>query len=144
MGGFRWDFANMWAVAPREDLSPEEEARMAGLIERLAREVVRRELTPAAILALETARPLTFAGSQALVFLEPLVRLFLEVRDYDLFVRLCEDRDRVEELLLAIEDLDERRRAGRGGSSGAPGPAQPLEPAQPGAGPIRTRDGVVR
>lgn len=100
---------NMWSTAP-EPMDPETAARMDALIDRLATLVVRRELAPAAIVVLESARPFTFAGSQALIFLEPLVRTFLPAADYDLFVKLLEDRERVEALVVAIESKDDQRR----------------------------------
>lgn len=97
------NLANMWAMEP-ERLDPEDAARMSDLIGRVADQVVRRRLAPVALVVLETGRPLSFVGSQALVFLDPLVKLFLNVKDYDLFVKLLEDRDRVEQLIAAIEE----------------------------------------
>lgn len=93
---------NMWALQP-EPLDAHTLERLDGLVGRLADAVVRRGLATPAVLVLDSAQPLAFAGSQALVFLEPLVRAFLEAPDYDLLIRLLEDRDRVEALIEAIE-----------------------------------------
>lgn len=98
-------FRNMWSLET-ERLDPDTATRMDALVDRLATEVVRRRLAVPAIVVLESARPLTFVGNQALVFLEPLVRTFLSAPDYDLFVKLLEDRDRVEGLIAAIEAKD--------------------------------------
>ncbi len=100
---------NMWSLAP-EPLDPTQGERVEALIQRVATEVVRRRLTAPAVLVLESARPLCFLGSQALVFLDPLVRAFLNAPDYDLLVRILEDRSRVERLIEVIEDLEEARR----------------------------------
>lgn len=99
-------FRNMWSLET-EGLDPETSARMDALVDRLATEIVRRRLAVPAIVVLESARPLTFVGNQALVFMEPLVRAFLAAPDYDLFVKLLEDRDRVEALIAAIEAKDQ-------------------------------------
>lgn len=97
--------SNMWSLEA-EPLDPDTASRMADLVERLAAEVVRRRMVTPALVVLESARPLAYAGSQALVFLEPLVRTLLSAPDYDLFVKLLEDRDRVEGLIAAIEAKD--------------------------------------
>lgn len=112
----RWNPATMWSLEP-EPLDPETEARMGALVERLAGEAVRRRLALPALLVLETGKPLAFAGSQALVFLEPLVRAFLNPSDYDLFVKLLEDRRQVERLIQALEAREEARLAGGEGPS---------------------------
>jgi len=101
---------NMWSLAP-EPLDPRLAERTEALIQKVAGEVVRRRLAAPAVLVLETGRPLSFLGSQALVFLEPLVRAFLRAPDYDLLVRALEDRSRVERLIEVIEDLEESRLA---------------------------------
>lgn len=73
------------------------------LIERLATEIVRRRLTTPAILFLESVKPLNFIGSQFLVFLDPIVRLFLTIPEYQRFARLLEERGTIERLIVAIE-----------------------------------------
>jgi len=99
---------DMWSLAP-EPLDPLLAERTEALIQKVASQVVRRRLAAPAVLVLETGRPLSFLGSQALVFLEPLVRAFLQAPDYGLLVRVLEDRSRVERLIEVIEDLEERR-----------------------------------
>lgn len=73
------------------------------LLEKLANFVVRRKMTAPAILFLESTKPLNFIGSQFLVVLGPLVKVFFDVAEYDQIVRLMEKRDNVEELICTIE-----------------------------------------
>ncbi|HDH99802.1 MAG TPA: hypothetical protein ENF74_02295, partial [Firmicutes bacterium] len=67
---------NLWAKlrsafsVEEEELSEEELA----LVEKVARAVARRGLATPALMFLESVRPLNFIGSQAMIFLEPMVR----------------------------------------------------------------------
>jgi hypothetical protein len=104
---------------------PEDEAKPAGeggtdrlteeekdqrLIEAVAGRVVQMGMAVPAIFFLESTKPLSFVGSQALVFLEPFVKSFLNLSSYDRFTRLMEDRKSIEKLIVRIEDLDEEAR----------------------------------
>ncbi len=86
--------------------APEDEA----LLEAMAARVVRMGLAAPAVFFLESVKPLSFLGSQALVFFEPLVRSIFHLAQYERFARLLEDRDAVERLLERIEALDEEAR----------------------------------
>ena len=81
------------------------------LIEAVAGAVVRRGLAVPAVFFLESTKPLSFVGSQALIFLQPFVEAFLSVRNYQRFAALMESRDRVEQLIQRVEALDEQQRA---------------------------------
>jgi hypothetical protein len=102
------NLSRMWSMTP-EPLDPELAQRLEALIQRVAGEVVRRRLASPALLVLETGKPLSFLGNQALVFLDPMVRAFLAAPDYDLFLKLLEDRSRVERLIEVIEEREEAR-----------------------------------
>lgn len=83
------------------------------LLERIAARVVELRLETAAILAIETARPLSLVAGQALVFFEPLVQSLLRLADYRRFATLVERRDALEALVRAIETHTDRRDAAR-------------------------------
>lgn len=84
------------------------------LLRAVAERVVRMGLAVPAIFFLESTKPLSFVGSQALVFLEPFVKAFLNLKTYDRFTALLEDRANVERLIRKVEELeDERARAER-------------------------------
>ncbi len=101
------------------------------MLDRLAELAVRHRMTVPAILLLESVKPLSFLGSQALHFFEPMVRAFFSVPDYDRAAALLERRESIEALLVRIEAKDdavrreereakERRREARRTGAGPP------------------------
>jgi len=91
----------------RPPRAPEDEA----LLDRLAVLIVRHRMTVPAIFFLESVKPLSFLGSQALHFFEPMVRAFFNVQDYERFALLMERRENLEALLVRIEARDDEARA---------------------------------
>jgi hypothetical protein len=87
--------------------SPEDEA----LIEVVAARVVKMGMATPAVFFLESVKPLSFLGSQALIFFEPIVRALFHLAQYERFARLMENRESVDRLLERIEALDEEARA---------------------------------
>ena len=83
------------------------------LLDRLAGRVVELRLEVPAILALETAKPMTVVASQALVFFEPMIQSVFRFSDYRRFTTLIERRDVMESLIRRIEARAERRRTER-------------------------------
>ncbi len=63
-------------------------------------------MTVPAILFLESVKPLSFVGSQALYFFEPMVRALFTVPEYERFAALLERRENLEILLVKIEERD--------------------------------------
>ena len=63
-----------------------------------------------AIFFLESVKPLSFVGSQALHFFEPMVNAFFQVRDYERFAVMMERRENLEALLVKIEARDDTAR----------------------------------
>ena len=83
------------------------------LAERLAAFVVRRRMTSAALLALETSRPLGFLGSQFLVFLAPFATLLFSSEEYEGLTRLLERRNGMDLIVDMIVER-ENERPGKG------------------------------
>jgi hypothetical protein len=81
------------------------------LLDAVAGRVVRMRLGVPAVFFLESTKPLSFLGSQLLVFLQPFVQAFLTIRSYERFSQLMEDRQNVERLIRRVEELDEDLRA---------------------------------
>jgi hypothetical protein len=84
------------------------EEKRVELINRLASEIVERNLTAPAIFLLEMGRPFTFIGSQVMVFLEPIIQSIFNIKIYNHIRLMLEDRKNLDELLLRIEDYDEK------------------------------------
>lgn len=76
--------------------------------DRMAAELVARRLGPLAILALEAGKPLSFVGSQLLICMDPILKLFGTIPYYQEVVSLLEDRERIERLILALEQAEEK------------------------------------
>jgi hypothetical protein len=91
--------------------TPSSAEQDAALIEAVAARVVKMGLATPAVFFLESTKPLSYVGSQALVFLEPFVKSVLTLASYDRFTAMVEDRKNIETLILRIEDLDETARA---------------------------------
>ncbi len=75
------------------------------ILEKLARKVARWQMGVPAIMFLETIKPLSFIGSQVLVFLDPLVKSIFNLSEYNEYIKLMEDRKNVELLIGKIEDI---------------------------------------
>jgi len=108
------------------DTPPPLTEREAEIMAKMAGKVVEWKMTVPAILFLESVKPLNYIGAQAMVFFEPFVQTIFNLKDYDTFREMMEQRENVERLLLEIEELDAQalerekaakaaRRAGRPG-----------------------------
>jgi hypothetical protein len=91
------------------------------ILDRLASWVVAKRMTAPAILFLESHRPLSFVGSQAMVAASPIVHFFepflqslmgpgYEHRAYKRFAEMMEDRDSIERLIIAIERRNQEQK----------------------------------
>ncbi len=87
----------------RNSLSDE---RRDELIDKIARGTVERNLTAPAIFLLESVKPLTFIGSQVMVFFDPVVRSIFTFKEYNEIRLALEDRQNLERLLIRIEEYD--------------------------------------
>lgn len=97
-------------------LKPEDQA----LLDRLARWIVERRMETPALLFLETARPLSFVGAQAMHFFQPLASVLFTGPDYERLARLMEDRQNLSLLLATIEGEADRREASARARRAAP------------------------
>lgn len=96
-------------------VSPEEipDERREEIIRALAKEIAARRLTAPAIFFLETVKPLSFVGSQAMIFLQPIIQAVFPFRSYNEFSVMMEDRKNVEALLCEMERLEIEEREKR-------------------------------
>jgi hypothetical protein len=112
MGRFREFFRNAFAMEPEQpQLYAEEDIpveRKQALLGKLAQEIVDRRLAVPAIMLLETVKPLSFLGSQALIFIEPIVQSVFSFKNYREVTLMLEKRENVELLLQEIEQRDKK------------------------------------
>jgi hypothetical protein len=90
-------------------MSAELTKRQEELLEKLARKVVDLRMSAMAIFILESTKPLSFVGSQVMVFFEPIVQTFFEFRDYESIQQMIENRDNIERLIRRIETLQDEQ-----------------------------------
>jgi len=83
------------------------------LLDRVATRVVELRLEVPAILAIETATPLSVIAGQAMLFFEPFLAGMLPLGDWRRFAKLAERRDALAALAVAIESRAERAHAER-------------------------------
>ena len=108
-------------TSPPAALTPDDRA----LLERVVERVVELRMEVPAILALETAVPVSVVAGQAMLFFEPFVAALLRFPDYRRFARLIERREALAALTSMIEARSEAARAERRAAS------------RPGGGPAR-------
>ena len=89
-------------------------ARREEVLTRIAQKIVDLRLTPVAIVMLESGKPLSFVGSQLMVFFQPIVTAVFPFHQYDEVTALLEDRVNVEALIQKIEKLEDGRRDRKG------------------------------
>lgn len=98
----------MWAMKDRKNEErPLPEHRE--IMDRFAAKIVDWRMTAPAILFLESAKPLSFLGNQALIFFQPIVQSIFSFKTYDEFIEILEERENIEYLLLKMEELEAER-----------------------------------
>ena len=88
-------------------------ARREELLTKMARRIVDMRLTPLAVVMLESGKPVSFVGSQLMVFLGPIVTAVFPFQGYDEVAALFEERENVERFIRKIEQLEDDRRNGQ-------------------------------
>lgn len=77
----------------------------AEVIDRVLREVIRRQMTMPASIFLESVRPMTYLGSQAMHFFGPFMSVLVEPHAYRAFGAFLEKRGAVDYLVARMEAL---------------------------------------
>ena len=73
------------------------------LLLAVAQRVVKLRMEVPAVLFLESVKPLSFVGSQAMVFFQPFAQALFPWNQYERFTQLVSDRDNLERLTRLIE-----------------------------------------
>ena len=75
------------------------------LISNLAQKIVRHGMAVPAIFFLEMVKYMSFIGSQLMVFLGPVITVFIRSESYYQVTHLLEERKNIEFLMLEIERI---------------------------------------
>ena len=94
------------AFSLEPDHEPLTERELA-LLDRIAAFLVRRHMTLPAVLMLESVKPLSYVGSQAMAFFEPIARMLFTAVEYGEVRRILERRQSIETLIVRIEHAEE-------------------------------------
>ncbi len=78
-------------------------------LDRLSQWIAERRMATPAVLFLESVKPMSFVGSQAMVFFEPMVKALFTGHGYTRFAALMEHRENMEVFLQRIEAADRNR-----------------------------------
>lgn len=84
----------------------------AEVVDRVLREVIRRRMTMPASIFLESVRPMTYLGSQAMHFFGPFMSVLVEPTAYRAFSGFLEKRGAVDHLLRRMEQMERGDSAG--------------------------------
>ena len=74
-------------------------------LSEFAEKIVDRKVSVLAIFLLESTKYISFIAGQTLIFLGPILTLFINDKKYYDFINLLEKRENVEFLISKIEDL---------------------------------------
>ncbi len=75
----------------------------ADLVDKLAKEVVRRGMTTPALAFLEMSQPLNYVASQAMVFFAPMISALTDSRGHTILAELLEHRGALTYICSRIE-----------------------------------------
>ncbi len=83
----------------------DERQQQLQVLEKLAQEIAGRGMCAPAIFLFASVEPLSLIAGQALAFIEPFVRLLLDVPEYQTFREAIEDRENLRWLVQRLEEL---------------------------------------
>ena len=89
-------------ATPPKDLTE----RQIMMLDKMADRVIRYRMAMPAILFLESVKPLNYVGSQAMVFLAPIVHSLFTVREYDEVQQALEHRETIAYFVDLLEEKE--------------------------------------
>ena len=101
--GFKARLKHAFALEKADELTIDE--KTAAVIDKVCREVVRREMVVPAHMLLEMSRPLNYLGSQALHFFQPFGSVLVDPDAWARFAAFLEQRGSVEYLVNRLDEL---------------------------------------
>ncbi|HNX00104.1 MAG TPA: hypothetical protein PLE74_00340 [Candidatus Cloacimonadota bacterium] len=91
-----------------KDLFVEITPQRAGeLIEKISKFIAERHMAPAAIMAIESLRPLHSISSQLMYFMLPIAEILFDSKGYQEFAAMLDNDEYVSMLVKRIDEIDE-------------------------------------
>ncbi len=100
-------FKNAFAIESPESISPTDEQRE--MIDKVCKEIVRREMTVPALTFLAMVQPLNMLGAQTLHFFQPFLEVFTDSAGPRQFAQFLEHRGSVDFICKRLEELNEEK-----------------------------------
>ena len=75
-------------------------------ISHFATKIVQRDLSAPAIFLLESTKYISFIAGQTLIFIGPLLTMFVNDKKYYNFIQLLEKKENIEFLIIQIEKMN--------------------------------------
>lgn len=94
-----------FAIETEADFEITEEQK--AVVDKICREVARRQMSTPALIFLETVRPLNYIGSQVMHYFKPIISAILTSENYQNFAEFLERRASVDHLCRRIEYFEE-------------------------------------
>lgn len=92
-------------------MEPVSNERRDVIFRKIAEKVVDMRLTPVAIVMLESSKPISFVGSQLMVFFQPIYSAVFPAQPYNEIAALLEERSNIELLIKEIEKVEDEKRS---------------------------------
>ena len=74
-------------------------------LNHFAQKIVERNLSVLAVFLLESTKYISFIAGQTLIFLGPILTLFISDKKYYSFIELLEKKENIEFLITQIEEM---------------------------------------
>jgi hypothetical protein len=100
---FSW-LRHAFAIDPPGPAHPD--AVQAPVVDRVCREIVRRQLVTPAMVAIEMGRPLNHLSAQVLHFFQPFITIGGDAASYEHFTAFLERRGSLDYIAARIEALE--------------------------------------
>jgi len=104
---------NFWKVDWDKEFETELTEEELALFDKLAEEIVIRQMTVPALLLLEGFKPLNWIGSQLMLFLEPITVYVLNINQMQVLRRALQKRLAMEEFIKKIEAAEAKLNPGK-------------------------------
>lgn len=107
--GWKGWLSHAFAVEKPGDIDPSPHQRE--IVDRLCKEVARRQMATPALLALEMSRPLNGLSAATMHMFQPIIAAVMSTDSYEQFALFLEHRGSIDYLCQRIEHFEKERKA---------------------------------
>ncbi len=108
----------MWTIPKKVEKDCKfSDQELEEFINKLAELVVRRGMSVPVIMSLEMVKPISFIGYSSLVVFGPILEMMVDSVKMEKLQAISADRNRIEQLMVAIETLEKEKKDCKEGES---------------------------